>query len=75
MEADMEKADSESNAAESPESSKLNGRDSLATVSSLEIDAIRKIAEAIVAPQWPKPSSLSLAAVPNPAALFGSRCY
>jgi hypothetical protein len=55
MEADMEKADSESNAAESPESSKLNGRDSVATVSSLEIDATKKIAEAIVAPQRPKP--------------------
>jgi len=55
VEADMEKADSESNAAESPESSKLNGLDSVATVSRLEIDAIKKIAEAIVAPQRPKP--------------------
>jgi len=51
----MEKPDSERNAAESAESSKLNGRDTVATVSSLEIDAIRKIAEAIVAPQRPKP--------------------
>jgi hypothetical protein len=51
MEADMEKG----NASESPESSKPNGRDSVATVSSLEIDAIKKLAEAIVAPPRPKP--------------------
>jgi hypothetical protein len=51
METDMEKG----NAAESPESSKPNGKDSVATVSSLEIDAIKKLAEAIVAPPRPKP--------------------
>jgi hypothetical protein len=54
MEADMERPESENNTAEPPESPKSNGSDSLATTS-LEIDAIKKIAEVTVAPHRSEP--------------------